>query len=120
MEDNYKDDYNKVLPIYTYGDQKDAKTATPAMEKVFKKASFVIQRHSMSIKGKEYCSWIDDTYLLIGQSHFYKHEYFAGVEVFEYVISECGIQQGSPLGSILFALAFHPLLMKIADLYPNI
>jgi tetratricopeptide (TPR) repeat protein len=94
MEDNYKDDYNKVLPIYTYGDQKDAKTATPAMEKVFKKASFVIQRHSMSIKGKEYCSWIDDTYLMIGQSHFYKHEYFAGVEVFEYVISEYKKQDG--------------------------
>ena len=88
MEDNYKDDYNKVLPIYTYGDQKDAKTATPAMEKVFKKASFVIQRHSMLIKGKEYCSWIDDTYLMIGQSHFYKHEYFAGVEVFEYIIGQ--------------------------------
>jgi tetratricopeptide (TPR) repeat protein len=94
MEDNYKDDYSKVLPIYTYGDQKDAKTATPAMEKVFKKASFVIQRHSMSIKGKEYCSWIDDTYLMIGQSHFYKHEYFAGVEVFEYVISEYKKQDG--------------------------
>ncbi len=88
MEDNYKDDYSKVLPIYTYGDQKDAKTAIPAMEKVFKKASFVIQRHSMRIKGQEYCNWIDDTYLLIGQSHFYKHEYFAGVETFEYVISE--------------------------------
>ncbi|HRG57760.1 MAG TPA: hypothetical protein PK323_02325 [Bacteroidia bacterium] len=94
MEDEYKDDYNKVLPIYTYGDQKDAKTATPAMEKVFKKASFVIQRHSMLIKGQEYCSWIDDTYLLIGQSHFYKHEYFAGVEVFEYVISEFKKQEG--------------------------
>lgn len=94
MEDNYKDDYSKVLPVYTYGDQKDAKTATPAMEKVFKKASFVIQRHSMSIKGKEYCSWIDDTYLMIGQSHFYKHEYFAGVEVFEYVISEYKKQEG--------------------------
>lgn len=94
MEDDYKDNYNKVLPIYTYGDQKDAKTATPAMEKVFKKASFVIQRHSMLIKGKEYCSWIDDTYLLIGQSHFYKHEYFAGVEVFEYVVSEYKKQEG--------------------------
>jgi tetratricopeptide (TPR) repeat protein len=94
MEDNYKDDYSKVLPVYTYGDQKDAKTATPAMEKVFKKASFVIQRHSMSIKGQEFCSWIDDTYLMIGQSHFYKHEYFAGVEVFEYVISEYKKQEG--------------------------
>ncbi len=88
MEDNYVDDYSKVLPIYTFGDQKAAKTATPAMEKVFKKASFVIQRHSMLIKNQEYCSWIDDAYLLIGQSHFYKHEYFAGVEVFEYIIAQ--------------------------------
>jgi tetratricopeptide (TPR) repeat protein len=88
MENAYVDDYSKVLPIYTYGSPKDAKTAIPAMEKVFKKASFVINRHSMLIKGQEHCSWIDDTYLLIGKSHFYKHDYFAGVEVFEYIISQ--------------------------------
>ena len=38
----------------------------------------------------------------------------------EHALSECGIQQGDPLGSILFALAFLPLLMMIADLNPEI
>ena len=59
-------------------------------------------------------------------SHFSAHYDKKGILKFyhsgnvEHVLSECGIQQGDPLGSILFALAFHPLLMKIADLYPDI
>ena len=59
-------------------------------------------------------------------SHFSAHYDKKGILKFyhsgnvEHVLSECGIQQGDPLGSILFALAFHPLLMQIADIYPDI
>jgi tetratricopeptide (TPR) repeat protein len=88
METDYVDDYSRILPMWTYGNPKDAKTATPAMEKVFKKCSTVIDRHSMKFKGVEQVKWIDDNFMLIGLSHFYRHDYFSGVEVFEFVISE--------------------------------
>lgn len=88
MEAEYVDDYSRILPMWTYGNPKDAKTITPAMEKVFKKCSMVIERHSMKFKGAEKVKWIDDNFLLIGLSHFYRHDYFSGVEVFEFVISE--------------------------------
>jgi len=88
METDYVDDYSRILPMWTYGNPKDAKTATPAMEKVFKKCSTVIDRHSMKFKGVEKVKWIDDNFMLIGLSHFYRHDYFSGVEVFEFVISE--------------------------------
>jgi tetratricopeptide (TPR) repeat protein len=88
METEYVDDYSKILPMWTYGNPKDAKTATPSMEKIFKKCSTVIDRHSMKIKGDEKVKWIDDNYMLIGLSHFYRHDYFSGIEVFEFVISE--------------------------------
>ena len=88
MDMEYVDDYQRVLPMFTYGSPKDAKTASAAMEKVFTKCSEVIERHSMMIKGVEYCKWIDETYILIGRSHFYRHDYFAGIESFEYTVSE--------------------------------
>jgi tetratricopeptide (TPR) repeat protein len=85
---NYKDNYEKILPIFTYTTLDEVKTATPEMEKIFKKASSVIQYHSMLIRDREYCAWIKNTYVLIGRTHFYKHDYFAGLEAFEYVINK--------------------------------
>ena len=39
----------------------------------------------MLIKGKEYNRWIDNSYLLIGKSYFYKQEYIKAVEAFRLV-----------------------------------
>ena len=50
------------------------------MDKAIRKGSVVIQRHSMKIKGKEYCKWIDDNYLMIGKAYFYKGEFDLHVE----------------------------------------
>jgi hypothetical protein len=58
-------------------------------------------------------------------SHFFAHYDKKGISKFyhsgnvEQVFSECGILQGDPLCSIFFSLALHPLLMKIAGLYPD-
>jgi hypothetical protein len=88
LETSAKEDYTKVLPIYQYGSTADAKSVFPEMEKCFKKCSRVIEYHSIRIKGIEYCKWIDETYLLIGKSHLYKHDYFPALESFEFVANE--------------------------------
>jgi tetratricopeptide (TPR) repeat protein len=88
LENSHVDDYDKILPIFVYGDLKESQSIAGELDKTFKKGSMVVERHSMLIKGVEYCNWIDDTYLLIGRSHFYKHDYFAGLEVFDYVASQ--------------------------------
>ena len=36
------------------------------------------------------------------------------------ILSQSGVQQGDPLGSILFALAIHPLLLEVGKKYPTI
>lgn len=88
LEISAKEDYSQTLPVFLYGTKEDAKTILPEMEKCYKKASMTIERHSIHIKGKEYCKWIDDAYLLIGKSHLYKHDYFPALEAFEYVANE--------------------------------
>ncbi|MEO8146308.1 MAG: tetratricopeptide repeat protein [Bacteroidia bacterium] len=83
-----KDQYERTLSIFKIGDEAQAKSVYPDMDEAIKKSSIVITRHSMYIKGKEYNSWIDDNYLLIGKAQFYKHDFWAASETFQYVASE--------------------------------
>ncbi len=84
----HKDDYTRVLNINRIGDEASAKNIFPEMDKAYKKTSTVIQRHSIFLRGQEYCKWIDDNYLLIGISHYFKRDYFAALEIFEYITNQ--------------------------------
>ena len=55
------------------------------MDKAIKKASIVIQRHSIKVKNREYCKWIDDSYLLIGKAYFYKGEFLEAKKTFDFI-----------------------------------
>lgn len=85
LNKNNKDNFEEVLRVYPIGTKEDRRTVYPQMDKAIDKAGVVIQKHSMLIKNKEYCNWIDDSYLLIGKSHFYKGDYMAGLEIFTYM-----------------------------------
>lgn len=89
LEKAKKDDFTKVLSLFIYTDNKDSKTYFADFDKSIKKSSTVIQRHCITDKKKKEipgaCKWIDENYMLIGQSHFYKRDLFSALEVFEYV-----------------------------------
>ena len=81
----HKDDFSEIIPLFVYPDEAQSKAMYPDMDKIIKKTSTVIDRHSMFIKNVEHNRWIDDSYMLMGQARFYKQEYFVGEEVFEYI-----------------------------------
>jgi tetratricopeptide (TPR) repeat protein len=85
IESSQKEDYTKLLPVFVFGDENSSKSVYPEMDRAIKKGSKGIQRHSMLIKGTEYNKWIDDSYLVIGQAHFYKQDYYPAIETFDYV-----------------------------------
>ncbi|MBI2966417.1 MAG: tetratricopeptide repeat protein [Bacteroidetes bacterium] len=111
LEKSWVDDYLEILPMYQYGNPVLATSVSPQMEKAIQKATTVIQRHEITAepgahkKGKKgrkdkkpkaktqktkdneftFRQWIDDSYLLIGKSHFYKCDYPKAVDMFEYV-----------------------------------
>lgn len=85
LEKLHKDDFNELLNIYPLGTDNDAQSISPQMDKALKKCAQAISKHSMLIKGKEYNSWIDDCYLLIGKAYFYKKEYIKSIEAFRLV-----------------------------------
>ncbi|MCF8369585.1 MAG: tetratricopeptide repeat protein [Bacteroidales bacterium] len=88
LDKKVKDNYNKVLLIFNYGTQEQAQALNPYLDKAIEKASINIQRHSMYFNRKEYVRWIDDSYMLIGLSYFYKQDYNKARRTFDYVISE--------------------------------
>ncbi|MBL4652205.1 MAG: tetratricopeptide repeat protein [Flavobacteriales bacterium] len=88
LVETHKEDYENILPIYIYGDESDARSIYPQMDRAIEKSSNVINNHSMYIKKVEYCAWVDDSYFLIGQASFYKKDYEKAEEMLVYVANE--------------------------------
>jgi tetratricopeptide (TPR) repeat protein len=89
IEKSYVDDYSNILPLFKYAQKDNLKMASGDMDKAIKKCTSAIERHmitdkkNVEIAGAN--SWIDDCFLCIGKARFYKQEYFAAVDAFEYV-----------------------------------
>ena len=87
----YKYDYDRLLPVYLVPTNESTKATFPEFDKAIKKSSNCITRHTIKDKkkGTEITTagrWIDNNWNVIGISHFYKREFFSGIEAFEYVI----------------------------------
>ena len=87
IHSKHQDDYTSILPVYKEVNLKNANTQS-YMDKAIKKGSVVIQRHSMKIRGREYCKWIDDSYLLVGKAYFYKGDFQEAKNTFTFIIEE--------------------------------
>ncbi|MFZ4521689.1 MAG: tetratricopeptide repeat protein [Bacteroidales bacterium] len=81
-----KDNYALILPVFYYGDKAGATKVSQFADIAIKKASKAINKHSMTFNRREYVRWIDDSYLLIGKSYFYKQDYQMARRTFEFVI----------------------------------
>ena len=80
-----KDNYTAILPVYNYPDKTDIGSALPHLDRTLEKASKAIYKHSMLIIGKEYVKSIDDAYLLMAKSYFYKQDYSQAARVTNYI-----------------------------------
>lgn len=77
---NHKDDYSRVLDVFPYGDEAQAKAQAAAMDEIIKKGSKIILDRPVS-------KWVDDGYLLVGKAYFFKADYYAAIETFQYINS---------------------------------
>ncbi len=102
----YQDDYAELLKVFEYSDPSTISMCSSDMERAMQKASKLISLKSITAKPevkdkkeisdndkalleqKEYNKWVDDSYLLIGEARFYKHEYNESISVFNYCITD--------------------------------
>ena len=104
--DSFEDDYSAILPIFKIGDLKKAKSTHPYMDKAIQKGSVVIQKHSIKIRGNEYCKWIDDSYLLVGKAYFYKGEFDEAAKTFMFIVDEYKKTKASYTASLWLSRCF--------------
>ncbi len=76
--DQYKWNYNKILPVFAQFDTTVSASFETQIEDCIEKASIAIQRH----KGSK---WEDDSYFVVGKARFYASEFADAVETFKYV-----------------------------------
>ena len=106
VSDGYTDDYAELLNIFEFSDPSTASLCGSDMDQAIMKASKLISLKSITarpeikdkrkstpaetdlLNRKEYNAWVDDSYLLIGKSRFYKHEFNEAAAVLNYSITE--------------------------------
>jgi tetratricopeptide (TPR) repeat protein len=87
----YKEDYDKILPVFIYGDKESAKSTFEDMEKAIAKCEKVIARHTIKDDSKKakkrpvLNKWIDENHMVIGKAYFYKQSYYKALDIFNYV-----------------------------------
>lgn len=85
LKENVLDDYTDVLPVFNYGTKENALSLNSHMDRAIEKSAICIQRHSMRFGGKEYVKWIDDAYLTMAISNFYKQDFIPARRTFDFV-----------------------------------
>lgn len=84
METSYEEDYTQRLPVFIYNNQEIIQPVYPQLDRAIEKTSMVVDRHSMDIEGKEYCKWIDDTWMVMGEAQFLKKELTLAKQIFDF------------------------------------
>jgi len=102
LESGTVNDFTRILPVFTYGDEAAAKGISGQMDEVLKKASLSIQNHTV---GK----YTDDSYLLMGKAHFIKRDYFAAIESFQYINSRYKDKGLRPISTVWIAKCYSGL-----------
>ena len=88
LEKTVEDNYNKILPVFNYGDEATGQSLASYSDRAIEKGSLVAQRHTMYFKDREFVRWVPESYLLIGKGYFYKHEYQSARMSFDFIIKK--------------------------------
>ncbi|WP_143525211.1 type IX secretion system periplasmic lipoprotein PorW/SprE [Labilibacter marinus] len=105
IEEANEDDYTQVLMVFPESKTGSEQVASSQMDRAIEKGTKLIKKHSIrkkpknkrddqSVKYKKFLSqnefnkWVDNAYLMIGKSQFYKHEYYQAQQSFAYMFRE--------------------------------
>jgi tetratricopeptide (TPR) repeat protein len=93
LDNQYQDNYNKVLPLYPYLESSNPKAMAENLNNAIEKVSIVVALHRQS-------HWTDDCYLLIGKAQFLKQDFESAEETLKFLIKEFpGTTAGKTKGS---------------------
>jgi len=92
LNENHKEDYTDIIPVYVYPDPSEAASLYPNMSRAIKKADTMIQKHTITTKAKkeipDAVKYIKYCYLLLAQAHLYKNDLLEASTVMDYATKE--------------------------------
>ncbi|MBX2985986.1 MAG: tetratricopeptide repeat protein [Bacteroidia bacterium] len=74
----HRDNFTDIVTLFPFSEPTSLKANTPQMDEAIKKCNHIITRRQLG-------RWVDDSWLLIGKADFFKADFFAALEAFEYV-----------------------------------
>jgi tetratricopeptide (TPR) repeat protein len=94
LTEDYKENWDEILPIFPPVDETTAQQVYPLMERAIEKCTNVVDKHTMSpsrrdqkdMKRPELNKWIDDNYDIIARAHLIKGEKEKALEIFQYLV----------------------------------
>jgi tetratricopeptide (TPR) repeat protein len=94
LKEDYKENWDEILPIFPPVDETTAQQVYPLMERAIEKCTNVVDKHTMSparrdqkdMKRPELNKWIDDNYDIIARAHLIKGEKEKALEIFQYLV----------------------------------
>ena len=87
LDNSIKDNYTTILPVFPRPPKAEALKESPKLDRSIEKCSKAIKKHSMFIKGVEYCKPIPDCYLLMGKAYFQRQDFSDAMSVFSYIVN---------------------------------
>lgn len=84
MKEGYQEDYTSLLPMFIYDNEDVVRTVYPKLDRTIEKTSLVIDRHSIDLKGTEYCKWIDNAWIVMGEAQYLKGEELQAKQIFDF------------------------------------
>lgn len=87
----HKDNYNKILDLYSYVAVEDGQAVASDMDKAVEKVSIVIALHRQS-------EWTPDCYLMMGKAQYLKQDYESAEETLEYLADNFNPEEKQRVG----------------------
>lgn len=81
LEQAYKFNYNKTLPVFTYSAIESVDAEKPKLDKAIEKVSTVVMLHRVS-------HWTDDCYLVLCKAQYLKKDYETAENSFRFFLDE--------------------------------
>jgi len=92
LNENHKEDYTDIIPVYVYPDPTESASIYPNMSRAIKKADTMIQKHTITTKAKreipDAVHYIKYCYLLLAQAHLYKNDLLEANAALDYATKE--------------------------------
>ena len=86
-----KENYNSILPVFPTPNEAESKSWYAPMDTAYRKCELVIYKHRMphTKKGrnrnKEWCKYIDDNWMTMGRTRYFKKDFPKALKIFQYV-----------------------------------